>query len=201
MFSIKKIKKIKESEHYLHETKRSVLVKFLLVLIVFLLYFAFVSLKYGINNGFLVTLLTWSFFVFCTPIADAGLLLDFPVRLITGIRMIYSEIAVWIIAFFLNLYSLTFNSLIYNKTVILQLFRYILLHPIPFWSIIFVSAIGTFMSIYFGDELIDVARHEEREKYGKHKKKYHLVIFIFIVVLAILLYDFLLKELGINIPI
>jgi hypothetical protein len=190
---------VKKSKYFVHETKRSVLTKFLLVVTVFIVYFVFMSLRYGLNNGFMATILTWSFFVFCTPISDAGLLLDFPIRLVTGIRMIYSEVFVWILAFLLNVYSLTFNQSIYNKTMILWLFKHILTHPFPFWTIIIVSAIGTFMSVYFGDELIDASKHKERKKYGKHKNKYKLLLILFMIILTLILYDFLLKKLGVNI--
>ena len=191
---------ISKSDYYTHETKRTVLIRFLLVAGILVLYFIFVSLKYGLYNGFRITLLSWSFFVFCTPIADAGFLLDFPVRLITKIKMIYSEMFVWITAFLINLYSIVFNPIIYEKIEILRLFKYILLHPFPFWAIIVVSAIGTFISIYFGDELINVVRHKHRKKYKKHKNKYTLILILFIIIFIILMYRYLLGRLGIEIP-
>ncbi len=43
---------------------------------------------------------------------------------------------------------------------------------IPFWAIILVSALGTFMSVYFANELVDIVKHEEREKYKKHAHKH-----------------------------
>lgn len=191
-----------ELKHYIkHETKRSALYRFLIVLVIFVIYLAFMCIKYGLEKGTLVSLLTWSFFVFCTPIADAGFLLDFPIRVLTGIRMFYSEIMVWIIAACLNIYALIFAPTLYESTVLLKLFKYILLHPIPFWLIIIVCAIGTYMSVYFGDELIDVVSHREREKFHKHKHKHRLFIFVFIVILAVILYSFLLNELGIYINI
>ncbi len=182
-----------------HETKRSALKRFLIVLLVFISYFIFISFKYGIKEGISVTFLTWSFFVFCTPIADAGMLLDFPIRIFTGIRMIYSEILVWITAFVLNVYMLTFREEIYDKTLILKTFKQILLNPIPFWLIIILSALGTFLSVYFADEMIDVVKHEERIKYRKHIKKLKIIIFLFIFVSVLILYDILLNRLGISI--
>ncbi|MCD6523056.1 MAG: hypothetical protein J7K68_04870, partial [Candidatus Diapherotrites archaeon] len=76
------LKRIEHSKYVSHETKRSALFKFLAVLGIVLIYFSFVSMKYGLDKGLLVGLLTWSFFVFCTPIADAGFLLDFPLRIL-----------------------------------------------------------------------------------------------------------------------
>ncbi|MDD3408444.1 MAG: hypothetical protein PHX85_02280 [Methanobacteriaceae archaeon] len=184
-----------------HETKKSVLAKFLLVLFLFIGYFIFIATKYGLEDGFLVAILSWSFFVLCTPIADAGFLLDFPLRLITRIRMLFSEIAVWVVAILLNFYAFFFYSEIYVKTDLLVFFRHILEQPFPFWAIIVVSCIGTFMSIQFGDELIDKAKHSERDLYKNKKHQFRLWTMIFIVILSVILYDFLLKQLGVELPV
>jgi uncharacterized membrane protein len=186
-------------EHLLkHETKQQVLIKFILVALVFWLYFVFISQKYGVQQGFFIAALVWSFFVLCTPIADAGFLLDFPLRLITKIRMFVSEIAVWIIAISLNIYTYFSKPEIYAKTKILTLFKYILDHPFPFWSIIFVSMVGTFVSIRFGDELLDKINHKERKMHKKHQKNHKFIIMISLFILTFIFYDFLLKGLGIN---
>ncbi len=193
------IKRIKKSELWLHETKRSVLLRFIGVILIIVFYFTFISFKYGLKKGFLITLLSWSFFVFCTPIADAGSLFDFPLRLLTHIRMIYSEMLVWTFAFLLNVFTLKFLPNTYNKTGLLKLFKYIIFHPWPFWTIILLSAMGTYLSVYFGDELLDVASHSERKKFKKHKNKYLLIIIAFLFLLIILFYDALLQRLGIKI--
>ncbi len=190
--------KIARSEYIAHETKNLVLKKFFAVLAIVIAYFIFISFRYGVKHGFIVTLLTWSFFVLCTPICDAGLLLDFPIRLVARIRMIRSEIAVWALAITLNTASILFNPSVYETTMLLKLFKHILLNPVPFWSIIVLSCIGTFLSVYFGDELIDVARHEFREKYRKHIFKHRLIVVLFIITSVILLYYLLLKKFGIH---
>ena len=200
MLSKKNFRRFRKWKFFTHETKRHVLIRFIFLLMVFTLYAVFVCLKYGAKNGLLVAILTWSFFVFCTPIADAGFLLDFPVRMITKMRMIHSEMGVWITATLLNIYSLTFKSSIYEKTILLKLLKQILLRPIPFWSIILLSAAGTFISVYFGDELIDVAKHSQRVKYAKHKNKYKFIIVLFILIVMFFLYSLLLKKLGVGIP-
>ncbi len=184
-----------------HETKRHILLKFLFVLLVFILYFIFISQKYGLQQGFLVASLTWSFFVLCTPVADAGFLLDFPLRIITKLRMFVLEIFVWLIAISLNLYVFFLDPAVYEKTKILILFKYILAQPVPFWSIIFISMIGTFVSIRFGDELLDKVNHNERKVYKKHKNNHKFIIMIFLFGISLILYDFLLKQLGVDLPI
>ena len=184
-------------------TQNHPFVKFLVVLFLFLVYLFFTMINFGISNGLIVTLLTWTFFVFGTPIADAGVLIDFPLRLITGIRMIYSEIMVWTIAFFTNLFTFFLNPSIYDTTLLLKLFKYILSHPYPYWIIILLSALGTFLSIYFGDEILDILslRKRKRKIYEEHINKYKLIVFLFIIAFIILVYYFLLNHLNLKIPL
>lgn len=184
-----------------HETKHNTLVKFMALCVIVLGYFLYISSKFGTQDGIIVTVLTWSFFVFCTPVADAGFLLAFPVRLLLKVRMMYTQLASFVIAFFLNLYTYILHPKVYSKTVLLSLFKQILDQPIPFWGIILLSIVGTLFSIYFGDELIDVAKHSERQKYHKHKATYKIVIAVFVVALTLVLYDILLKRLGVDIPL
>ncbi|PID52511.1 MAG: hypothetical protein CR972_01600 [Candidatus Moraniibacteriota bacterium] len=190
--------KIHYTHLFTHETKKTVLYKFTVVLLIFVGYFMFVAMKYGVEHGFLVACLTWSFFVMCTPIADAGFLIDFPLRLIIHVRMVISEVLIWIIAILLNVYTFFSVPSIYDTTVILSLLKHILEKPFPFWFIIIISAIGTFASIQFGDELLDKMQHHERKKYQKHKKKYRIVFLIFICFVTFILYDFLLYKLGVE---
>ena len=197
---VKKIvERPKKKDFFQHETKKHSLNKYLILLGIVVLYLAFTINMLGFENGLLTTLVTWAFFVFCTPIADAGFLLDFPIRLVIGLRMIYSEMLVWVLAGIITISTLFFTPQIYSQTIILELFYHIITNPFPFWAIIIVSAIGTFLSIYFGDELIDVSTHKTRIKYHKHINKYQLVVYIFIIILIIVLYDFLLKQLGVTI--
>jgi hypothetical protein len=195
------IKKIKEKFNLKHETKKHTLRKFILVFLVLITYFLITSLKIGFKEGISITLLTWSFFVLSTPIADAGFLLDFPIRLITKLRMVYSEIIVWVIAIALNIFYFFTNPEIYNQTILLSLFKQILSQPYPLWIIIILSGIGTFLSIVFFDELMDVKYHKHRKKYHKHISKYQYILFVFIILLIITIYYFVIKQLGINIPL
>ncbi len=179
------------------------LIRFLIVFSLFITYLCITSLSHGFGNGILISLLTWSFFVFCTPIADAGFLVDFPVRTLTRIKMIYSEMMVWFIAMSINLFVYISNPAIYEKTIILNLFKHILSHPYPYWIIILLSAAGTFLSVYFGDEILDTiaSGNKERKYHKKHIKKYKLILFLFIIVLVICIYYYLLNQLHIKIPL
>ncbi len=183
------------------ETKKHSLLRYIILSFFIVAYFVYESKKLGTTGGFLVTILTWSFFVFCTPVADAGFILAFPIRLLIGVRMVYTQIASYFIATMIVLLTLTYQSAIYNTNLILRLFHTILVNPNPYWLIMIISLIGTLMSIYFGDELIDVSHYRERQKYHRHLNKYKIVATIFIVVLTIDLYSFLLHKIGLQIPL
>jgi hypothetical protein len=182
-----------------HETKRKAFYKFLLIFVLFLGYFGFVSFHYGAKEGFLVAALTWSFFVLCTPIADAGFLIDFPLRLICNVRMFVAEIAVWVVAISLNVWAFAFRHDVYQQTKSLQLFERILREPFPFWLIILLSAVGTFLSVSLGDQLMDKVEHHEVKVHKWYHLSFRTVLFIFVIVATLVLYDFLLKRLGVAI--
>ena len=198
---VKKKSKPKFSDFKKHETKKHSLVRFIGLFLIIISYFVYISIKLGTKTGIFVTALTWSFFIFCTPIADAGFLVAFPVRLLMGVRMMYTQIIAFFVAFFLDLFAFLHGPEIFNKTIILKLFYQIITHPFPLWGIILLSLLGTIFSIYFGDELIDVAKHKDRKKYKKHLNKFKLIVTIFLVAAIILLYEFLLRTIGIKIPL
>lgn len=171
--------------------------KFLILLSILIAYFFYLSLKFGAATGGIVAFLTWSFFVLCTPVADAGFLLDFPLRFFLGIRMIISEIFIWILAILGNVFAILFAAEQYKKTFLTSIFHKILLTPNPYWAIIFLSMIGTFLSIKFGDDIYDEVSHKSHETRKRHFKiKFWGFLTLFLSV--ILIYHNLLKSLGIE---
>ena len=192
-------KLIKSIKVHLH---RSPAIKFLVVIIILTIYLGISVRNFGAKEGFLISLLTWTFFVLCTPIADAGFILDLPIRLITGVKMIYSEIIVWSIAITANIIIFFSNSQLYENTQLLSLFYNILSQPIPFWTIILLSAGGTFLSLLFGDELLDISYEQKKERthHQKHKHTFRIITIITLFVLILAIYDFLLNKLGVSIP-
>jgi hypothetical protein len=184
-----------------HQTKREELIKFLLLLAVLLAYFGYLSWEYGLATGGIVAALTWSFFVLCTPVADAGFLLDFPVRLITGLRMFITEIFVWGIAIAVNIGTLYFAPEAYERTFLTSLFHKILTTPWPYWNIIVLCGVGTFLSVKFGDEMLDVISHKDRECHHKHGFKYRLLAMGALLLIIMIAYYHLLENLNVKIPV
>jgi hypothetical protein len=177
--------------------KRQVLYKFLLLCILLVSYFSYLTVQYDVMTGGIASALTWSFFVLCTPIADAGFLLDFPLRLLFGIRMLISEIAVWAIAITINVISLIYFVEYYETTKVTMLLRAILTTPYPYWIVILLSGAGTFLSIRFADELMDVVHHRDRSFFHRHAFKHEILILLFFVVVLVGYYK-LMSSLGIE---
>lgn len=178
--------------------KKQLFYKFFLLCLLLFGYFVYLSFQYDFVTGGLASILTWSFFVLCTPIADAGFLLDFPLRLLFGIRMFVSEIAVWAIAILINVVSLIYFAEYYETTQLTTILHAVLTNPYPYWSVIFLSAMGTFLSIRFADELMDVIHHRERDFFHSKSFMHELVIIIFFILIFIGYYE-LVASLGIDV--
>jgi hypothetical protein len=177
--------------------KKQVLYKFLLLCLLMAGYFFYLTFRYDVTTSAVASALTWSFFVLCTPIADAGFLLDFPLRLLFGIRMLISEIAVWAIAIAINAIVFLYFVEFYQTTKLTILLHAILTMPYPYWSVILLSGAGTFLSIRFADELMDVAHHGEREFFHRHSLKHEVLLIIFFIFVLVGYYK-LIASLGID---
>lgn len=183
-----------------HQTHRESLWRFAALAGLLVLYFGFMSWKYDAATGAWLAALSWSFFVLCTPIADGGFLIDFPVRLLFGTRMLYSEIGVWVVAIGLNIVALRVAPQEYERTELTRLFHTILTTPWPYWSIVVLAATGTLLSIWFGDEMLDVTTHAARKKHHRHGFKHRALVVVGLGVLTVLAYSHLLRHLGVKVP-
>ncbi len=181
----------------MQKPKRQVFIKFTLLVALMVGYFVYLTIQYDFLTGGVAALLTWSFFVLCTPVADAGFLLDFPLRILFGIRMVMSEVAVWAVAILLNALALFFAPHFYDTTIITKLLHQIFTTPYPYWGVILLSGFGTFLSIRFGDELMDVIHHKDRTFFHSHHFKHELVLFAFFLMVILGYYE-LISSLGID---
>ncbi len=179
-----------------HQTHFETIIKFCLLLGVFVSYFAYLSFKYDLVTGGVVSSITWSFFVLCTPIADAGFILDLPVRLLFKIKMIYTELFVWLVAILLNLSVVLINPSIYKTTHLTSFFYKILTNPYPYWGLILMCSIGTFLSVSFGDEMLNVFTHKNREHYHKNNFRYKIISMISIFIMIIIAYKHIIIKIG-----
>lgn len=178
--------------------KKQLFYKFFLLCLLLLGYFVYLSIQYDFVTGGLASILTWSFFVLCTPIADAGFLLDFPLRLLFGIRMLVSEIVVWALAISINIVALMYFAEYYETTKLTKILYVVLSNPYPYWSVILLSAVGTFLSIKFADELMDVIHHKDRGFFHRKSYIHEIVIIVFFILIFIGYYE-LVASLGLEI--
>lgn len=183
-----------------HQTHKESLWRFLALVGVLVGYFAYMSWKFDAATGAWLALLSWSFFVLCTPVADGGFIVAFPVRLLFGTRMVVTQLVVWVVAIAVNVAVLHFAPEYYDDSPLTRLLFRILTTPWPYWSILAIAALGTAMSIWFGDEMMDVSSHAERSKQHKHGFKYRTLLVVGLGLLSMLAYYHLLGDLGVTIP-
>ena len=186
--------------HIKHETHRETLLKFIALALILVGYFLYMSWKYDASTGLVVSLLTWSFFVLCTPIADGGFILAFPIRLLFDIKMSVTQVVLWFVAIIINILVLISSPDSYGLTFLTRLLNHILTTPYPYWSILILSAVGTLLSIYFGDEMMDVTAHKDRVLHHRHGLKYRTVLVAGLGILTVVSYYHLLNSLNIVIP-
>ncbi len=170
-------------------------------MLILVAYFLYMSWKYDASTGFWVSILTWSFFVLCTPVADGGFILAFPIRLLFKIRMSITQLVLWFVALGINIVMLLISPKTYDYSFLTKLLKHILSEPYPYWSILIISAVGTLLSILFGDEMMDVTSHKDRILNHRHGMKYQTVLVLGLGTLSVVAYYYLLSSLDVAIPI
>jgi hypothetical protein len=183
-----------------HQTHKESLWRFLALIGLLAAYFTYMSWKFDATTGAWLALLSWSFFVLCTPVADGGFIIAFPVRLLFGTRMLITQMIVWVVAIAINIAAINFAPANYEDTALTRLLFTILTTPWPYWSILAISAAGTALSIWFGDEMMDVTTHADRKMHHKHGFKYLTLLIVGLGVLTVLAYYQLLSDLGVTVP-
>jgi hypothetical protein len=185
----KKIKKhVPNPKH-----KNSVLYKFVILLAVVIVYSAYLLAEFGLEQGLLISALTWSVFVFCVPFAASDILVGLPLRALFNFKLIFSQIIVWLGGAVVNIYSIFTNPGIYQSTPLLQVFHYILSNPIPYWTILGLCGFGTLLSVILADNVLD-----DLDPHKKHHPKKLEFLFLAILIAIALVYSALLAELNVS---
>lgn len=180
--------------HTNHQLRR-----FLLVVVIVIAYFIYTVYSYGLSQGVGITALTWAFFVFATPVADGGFLIAFPIRLVTGFRMLYTQYIVWAVGCMLVVAFLVFNPAAFQRSPLTQLFYAILTTPWPLWLILVLSAAGTYLNILLDDKVVDVAGSNNRSRMLQRNRK-RLFYNSGILVVTVMLYVTLLAATNTPVP-
>jgi hypothetical protein len=130
-------------------------VRYLLSVLIVAAYAVYMVHKYGARDGLVATYLTWSFFVLGTPVADAGGILDVPLRLLTGVPMVVIEACVTSFTIASMFVLVHYKREEFDRTGLLRAFRVMLTTPYPYWGLIALCVVGTILSVWLGDMLID----------------------------------------------
>ena len=126
--------------------------------------------------------------------------LDFPLPLLFNIRMLVSEIVVWTIAIIVNIVSILYFAEYYETTRLTALQQVTLSLPYPYWNVILLSAAGSFLSIRFADEMMDVIHHLDREFFHSKRFIHETIIIMFFVLIFIGYYE-IIALLGIDLEL
>lgn len=115
--------------------------------------------------------------------------------------MFITELFVWFIAITVNIYTFFIHPEIYEKSLLGHMFYEILGNPFPYWSIILLSFIGTFISVHFADELMDYIKYNEVNKNLKHRLVFEGIIMASIFLMIFFVYSIVINKFGIDISI
>ena len=123
--------------------RRQVLVKFLLLLVILLGYFGYLAYEYDVATGGIAALLSWSFFVLCTPVADAGFF-----RIFTGISELGLAALLLVFAIGKNriVGNMAFSMLLMVMLTALGLEFFARPKPVP--MLVVIAFVLAFLSIY-----------------------------------------------------
>lgn len=93
--------------------------------------------------------------------------------------------------------SLLFFSSYDDTPVLTRLLHAILTTAYPYWSVVVLSEAGTFLSIRFADEFMDVVHQRDRHFFNRRGYKQELLIFA-VFILVFFAYDELIPSLGLE---
>ena len=130
---------------------------FVLVFCLFLVYFVFKAVKYGIRQGFNLTVLTWCFFLLGTPVVNSGLLIDVPVKYLFAQKMHHTQLFVSFFGLFLSYCYLYFYKQLFTLTKHTRLLYKMITDPFSIYGILFIiCGIGTLISAKLIDIVYDL---------------------------------------------
>ncbi len=176
----------------------SVFIRFLMMLGAFSLIFIVVITEHGLRESFAMTILIWSFFVLCTPLAIADFLIDVPLRIFMDIRMIYSHIIIWILAIVTNIVAVNLIPEVYSTNALLFILYTILTNPNPYWGIVILSLVSGSYSLEITDGFFDGIEHLTKMRPHKQLSLVDVLIMFLVTSTTLLLYERMVEEFGLT---
>jgi len=156
-----------------------------LIVILFLFTFIFFVVYNGFLKGCIKTIFIWAFFILCTPIPEAGLLVSLPLKKYVNISIHISQIVISFIALMILIYFYYYEKKTINSCLIGKLFLELIKYK--YFSIIAISIISSIFTSEFIDNLID--------NYINNEKIYNIQFKLFMIACFVLFYSFILNSL------
>jgi len=186
-------RKPKPKEVHDHHMERCI---FAIVLL--LAYLTLAVYKYGAEDGVGITVLTWAFFVLLTPVPFADLILELPLRLVTRAKMVVTHVFVWGAGALIVTTSILMAPDLFQTTTLLSIFYHVIMNPVPYWSLLFLCGMGTFLSVYIADEIMDEVEEHMKHHHRKHMSVLHMSAALLVFVGIVLAYWTMICHMGFN---
>jgi hypothetical protein len=155
------------------------------VVIMFILLMVFFIFFNGFYKGCIKSLFVWSFFILCTPVPEAGLLISLPLKRYFGFKMELSQIVVSLFACMIIFYFYCVEQKIIKNNLIGNLFLGLINYK--YYSIIFISVISSVLTSNLLDNIINHFINKDEINY--------LYLKMGIIFVLLLIYIYLLNNL------
>jgi len=173
-----------EEEKEVEKHKTYLVIYDFIVLVFLIVLITYVSYN-GYVKGCIKSLFIWAFFVLCTPIPEAGLIITLPLKRYLNIPMYISQTIVSFCALVILSYFYIHEKNIIKSYKIGKIF--IELITLKYFSIIILSVLSSILTSGLIDNFINHYIY-------KHKLNY-LYTKIYIIVLCVMIYIYLLNSL------
>lgn len=156
-----------------------------IVVIIFLFTLIFFIVYNGYIKGCIMSLFVWSFFVTCTPIPEAGLLISLPLKKYFNISLHICQTFVSLLAIGMLYYFYLYEKTNIIKCIVGKLFLGLI--NLKYFSIIIISILSSILTSELIDNVINNYIYKEKIEYMNVK--------ISIIGIFVLVYTYLLNSL------
>lgn len=156
-----------------------------IVVIIFLFTLIFFIIYNGYIKGCIMSLFVWSFFVACTPIPEAGLLISLPLKKYFNISLHICQTFVSLLAIGMLYYFYLYEKTNIIKCIVGKLFLGLI--NLKYFSIIIISILSSILTSELIDNVINNYIYKEKIEYMNVK--------ISIIGIFVLVYTYLLNSL------
>jgi len=176
---------LSEEELEKNQKNKTYLYIYDVIVILFILLFIFFIFYNGLYKGTIKSLFIWAFFVLCTPVPEAGLLISLPVKRYFNIRMDICQTFVSLLALFMIFYFYYTDKKVINTNFIGKLFNGLVKYN--YYIIMILSVLSSILTSNLIDNIINY--------YIYDKNINHLYIKSGIIFIFVIIYFYLLNQL------